>query len=78
VKDVTVAYGVFAIALVLGWAALFTGGASGLARLMQIGWAAGLVLFVLLAPDRGPAAAGVLAGGLAHLVWLLGLREQRL
>jgi hypothetical protein len=74
---VTVAYGSFWVGLVLGWAALFAGGLSARARLVQFGWVAALILFALFAPDPRLAALGVLSGAVGHLAWLARLRECR-
>lgn len=75
-RQVAVAFGLFSIGLVLGWAALFKRGETPSARLVQLAWFAGLILLVAVAPDPRAAAAGAIGGFLAHFIFLSGLGER--
>jgi hypothetical protein len=74
---VTVAYGLFAIGLVLGWSALFLMGGGLRVRLAQLSWLVLLALIAAFSPDPLAATLGASAGALAHLTLQLGLEGRR-
>jgi hypothetical protein len=74
---VTLAVGLFALGLVLGWAALFVRPVWWRGSLGQLGWAVALALVVALAPDPRVVAAGIAVGLAGHLTLLAAVRERR-
>jgi hypothetical protein len=74
---VTVAYGLFALGLVLGWSTLFLRASSWRSRVAQLLWLAVLILLIAAAPAPLTIAWGVATGAIFHLLLQLGLEERR-
>lgn len=71
-----VAYGLFAMGLVLGWAALFLWAPTWQAISAQALWLGLIVALSMLSSDPWFAATGAAMGAVTHLLLQLGLEAR--